>query len=440
MTKRPGSTVDETEDPNATAVATATETPDDDPKGTVDQATDAPDLDAEPTKGEQPKTPVVDKTKAEPAAKDPESPIQKAIAHLASDKPATAPSTAEDKPAAKAPTTPSPEKAGTDATVTATPGDVFAEWTKEERKHTKGTVKTKFAEMSKKVQQYEEQLKGHDPDLVEMGKSWDALLEKHQLDDDVNALTQEQVAWTIKSQAAVVRTMQAVARGISPAANDLKILDTVRAGLQEVDKHLGREPAKAAPDVDLEKLEQMATKAGETLDFDALLAFIKEAKAAKGTKAPPAVVPPAVLKQPAVDPTTGRAPATEAPAMDYEREMYANRFRSELAKHGVTDPKQVVPWFNKNVLPGLDRLLRRDFPGQKPEVVYPRLTPQTKHELHMESLRLWDAEKKKSTTPPPRQPTKPGDGPIRSQGTGSGGSNSAVGPVQAAINRMASDR
>ncbi len=262
------------------------------------------------------------------------------------------------------------------------------------------------------------------------------MIEKHQLDDDVEVLDHDQVAWSLKAQAAIIRTVQAKANGREPAAADMQTIDQVRAGLAEVDRVTGREQPKqppAAPSVDLDKLEKLIGEYQTSFDPEALKAFLAEQRKAKAetpkTETPPAKPLPAPAATPQPRPTAER---TEQPNAD--QEMYRSRTRAEVAKRGVK-AENLKGWFVSNVVPLIEKSLRKDFPDQKPDVVYPKLSAQARYQLAKEAMEEWD---RSQTTKPKSPPTVPGERPMRTTGGGSpGGATGSA--VDAFINAHARD-
>lgn len=416
-----------------------------------DEETQQPAGDA-PISTETPPPPAEPKPidKAKPADAPAKDPVQAAIEHLQSDGPKTVttakpPTKAQPgKPGEAKPTNGDDAEPNTEeGTETGAqpraddPTNPLKDWTPQELRHTKGTVKQRFRELHTKVQEQE-------PYAV-TGKGWTELIQTKQLVPDVETLDDDQIAWSIRAQGAAVRAVTAVSRGLTPAKQDLDTLDQLRAGIAEVDKAIGRRAAPTDPNT---LAEAFTGQIPEDLKEAAELAGLSEKEtrliAALRTHKPAPATPPAAPAAPAPGaPTAPRsqAPAPrdpEAPAREAQRkqadQFWARKTNSAIVKTGVK-PEGVAAFFETTVAPILGRTLARDYPGQDPRKTFADLDSATRHQLVMDCI----AEHQAATRPPTPPPQPPGRAPLRAGGSPTGSNPTAADPVSAAISHLRSD-
>lgn len=203
---------------------------------------DPPDASAaEPAAGGEQES--QEKQPAKPAAAKPTKPVdlvEAAKARLIGGKPEATAKPGDAKPAPKPGTQPQqaqgqpPQAPKTELN----PGDPVATWTPAERQHTKGTVKDRFRQLHRELEETRP--------VAELGRAWDGLIREEKLVDAVQAIGDEGVAWGIRANHASLRAAQALQAGRAPDPADLAIVDQVRKGLDAIDQAMGRSRAPSA--------------------------------------------------------------------------------------------------------------------------------------------------------------------------------------------------
>lgn len=450
MNTRNGSTGANPEDPTATATLTQEQPqggesqPVEQPKDDEEQQTEggAPDgKETPPPQAENPKP--TDKAK-QPAAPDTD-PVKAAIDHLRSDGPKTdaaakgqakaqPPKGGEAKPTSGDGAEPTEDKEGeADKRPTGgDPNDPFHDWTPNERRHTKGAVKEKFRALHTTVQQME-------PDAV-VGREWSGLIERENLRTDIETLDDEQVAWSIRAQGAAIRAVQAVQQGRNPSQQDIATLDRLRAGLNEVDKAIGRRAPPSDPNAIAEAftgqipddVKEAAELAGLSEKEARLIAALRSHKPAPTPPPAPQPAPGAAAPQPNRQP----APRAPDPREAATEAFWANRTNAELMKTPGLKPEQAADYFNQHVLPVLGEILKRDYPRENPTNAFRNLDAAARHKLVTEAI-TEHRSRQRPPTPPPQQP--PGRTPLRAGGGSAGSPPAPADPVQAAIAHLRTD-
>lgn len=403
------------------------------PDGDDQASTETPPPKAEKTKPA---------SKSKPADAPAEDPVKAAIEHLRNDGPADKAKTlSKTQPPAKAgdvkPTTgatpePNDEDDGEDgADSVIDPKDPLNSWTPQERKHTKGAVKTRFRELHTRVAAME-------PD-ADVGKNWSTIVQKERLQPDIDTLDDEQLAWSIRAQGAAIRAVQAVQSGRNPNANDLATLDRLRSGIAEVDKAIGRRETPSNPNAIAEAftgtipedLKEAAELAGLSDKEVRLIAALRTHKAP--------VNPPPAAPAPAAPPATLRR-ESEPSQEQNDRVRVSEEFWARKTNKGLTEqmklkPEQVQSFFDSNITPRLARTLQADFPGMSIADAFKRLGPGERHQMVMDAVAAHRAEQR-PTNPPPqssnRTPLRAGGAPPESPGAGED-------PTKVAIARLRSD-
>lgn len=303
-------------------------------------------------------------------------------------------------------------------------------WTTQELKHTKGTVKQRFRDMHAKVQDME-------PYAV-TGKGWTEMIQSQHLKPDIETLDDDQIAWSLRAQGAAVRAVQAAARGVTPAAKDLEVIEQLRAGIAEVDKAIGRRATPADPNA---LAEAFTGSISEDLKDAAEIAGLSEKEvrliaALRSHKPAPVTPPPATRPAPTQQPTQ-RAP--EAPARDTQPnaddQFFARKTNSAIQKATGLKAEQTAAFFDQHLTPILGRTLQRDYPGQDPRAAFSKLGPAARHQMVADCLAEHQAAKR--PTPPPTAPS--GRAPLRAGGESPGSPGGFVDPIKAAIERLRSD-
>lgn len=429
MSTQPGSTAEVVEDPQVTTPqpAPAEPTPQPAPQD-AEQA--KPGSEAAPTAP----PPKAEKPDAKPVKR---SPVEEAIDRLATDAPKTEAKPAEtDEPTGdEEPQATAEDKA---ADHQEPPGrardELFKDWSPSELKNTKGSVKERFRELHKQVAE-------HQP-YVELGRDWETFVEKSGLDGDLQILDQKQMAWAMKSQAAILRAVEAVSSGHQPTADDLALLGDIRKGIGMVDERLGIASTAADPTAVLAELQQFKGEIPDELqqladtygllnkDEVALLAAMRAMKA--GSWKPSAAKPaaPALKSAPAPAPKEERpAPRAASPAAV---PLYRQQLNQRIDALGV-DAAQRPAWVQTNLVPVINQVLKEAYPDQPAREVYQSLTPREQHDLHIEAMeRLQSA---KSALPP--KPRPPAHKPLTHQGNAGAPASAGGSPVNAAIARLA---
>ncbi len=453
MNQRNGSTAT-AEDPHATATLDQ-EQPQDganqsevQPKEEEPQQTEGKTPDGKetpPPQAEKPKP--TDKAKPETA---PESdPVAAAIERLRSDGPKTddkKPTSAKTQPAPKAgevaPTngakTESTTEDGEDAPLQGEddPNDPLNGWTPQEKKHTKGAVKQRFRELHSKVQELA-------PD-AEVGKEWSALIQAKQLTPDIDTLDDDQIAWSLRAQGAAVRAVQAVHRGITPAAKDLEIIDQLRAGIAEVDKAIGRRAPPTDPHslADAftgqipEDLKEAAELAGLSEKETRILAALRSHKPV--TTPPPQPVTPAP-GAPTAPPQQRRTESAPSPEQDEARQIaeayWAKQTNQGIATTFKLKAEQIPAFFDQNITPILGKKLMETYPGKQPGKVFQAMLPDLRHKFVMDAVTEHQARQRPTPTPQ----TTTTHTPLRAGGGSPANPGAPVDVVAAAIDRLRND-
>lgn len=452
MNQRNGSTAT-AEDPHATATLDqeqpqgGTSQPEAQPKEEEPQQTEGKTQDGKENPPPQADPKPTDKAKP-PAA--PESdPVAAAIERLRSDGPKTddkKPTSAKTQPAPKAgevaPTngakTESTTEDGEDAPLPGEddPNDPLHDWTPQERKHTKGKVKERFRELHTKVQQLA-------PD-AEVGKGWSELIQTKQLTPDIETLDDDQIAWSLRAQGAAVRAVQAVHRGVTPAAKDLEILDQLRAGIAEVDKAIGRRAPPTDPHAFAEAftgqipedLKEAAELAGLSEKEVRVLAALRSHKPV--TTPPPQPVTPAP-GAPTAPPQQRRAESAPSPEQDEARQIaeayWAKQTNQGIATTFKLKAEQIPAFFNQNITPILGQKLQATYPGKDPGKVFAAMTPDLRHKFVMDAVTEHQARQRPTPTPQ----TTTSHTPLRAGGGPPVNPGAPVDPVAAAIAHLRSD-
>jgi len=453
MSKR-GSAGDEPEDPDTNVDDT-------------DQLTGAPPETQEPT-ATQPSTEKVDTPPKEPKAAKPagdddgeaKDPVAEMIDRLASDGPAADEDAQAKKPAAKPGDKPAAAKvspAGTPppkaepSDQPGQPGPADAEGdaverllTPEQRKNTKGSVKTVIRNLDTEMRTTKSKLAEMEPNAA-IGKAWDGLVQKHKLDDAFEVLEDTQIAYAIQSQASIARAVAALTAGRQPSAQDQAAVGEFLALAADVGKRVGKPIAGDASSMiagfqgaipqDLKDLKEVYG-AIEDDDELKLLAAFRASKAKTATKAKAPEVAAAAEAPPAP------APKTEAQAhwSKEDEQLHGRQTAREIGQEAGLKPEQVSGFFTESLAPLIIERLKADFPGRDPVALFSKgLSPSTRAKLVSEALGTWKAASAQRSTPP-RKPASPP--PIRTQGTGRapGAPNGGVDTVAELIDRLASDR
>jgi hypothetical protein len=304
--------------------------------------------------------------------------------------------------------------------------DPVAEWSPEERAHTKGKVKERFRELDRRFKALEQEAAALRED-ARHGKGFRELAERHGVRQDLDSLTDEQVAHAARTQAAAVRAVTAIQAGKQPAEADLAHLAALRQGLDAVDRVLGR--SAAAPAGVVEELATAISKAEESFDFDALKAMVEKMRGAA----------PAATGTPTATPASAPAPARppSAPAekgQDADQRAAALQTQALLARSGIA-PKQQREHLERNLTPIIERNLAADHPRLNPDQVWDRMRPEERHRLIAEAHAEYLASRPPSPASAPTAPRQPKSAPM--QAGGARPSPQAGGdPVLDAINRL----
>jgi hypothetical protein len=280
--------------------------------------------------------------------------------------PAAAPKPGEAPPAKPPEGQPSPDD----------PTQGFTEKEKAKWAHTPGPIKEKVRALHKDLVATKKGLEDAKPAL-EFRTTWDNFVERGKIAEDIRALADEQTAWAIKAQAAIVRTVAAVQAGKQPTAADLETLDFVREGMQTLDSRLGKAPAVSAPasltDIAAgfkgpipDDLKAMKDIYGELDDEQIkLLAAHRAMKETAKAKPPAAATPPA---PPAAAPPREQPPAparSAAPApqwSEYELNRASHQMLSDVAKAFKVEIGQAGEFYDKNLSSISERILIQTFP------------------------------------------------------------------------------
>ncbi len=419
----------------------------DKPEGNAEPAAPAPETKAPDDKATPPpkaETPVDGKAKPSDAPAD--DPEKAAIERLRSDAPKAEPAKKPDaQPTAKAgeakqPTgnaaEPKPEDGKPTTTAAAGEGedDPLKDWTEQERKHTKGTIKAKFRDLHHKVQELA-------PD-AEAGRAWNEVIHAEKIREDVEVLTDKQLAWSLKSQAAAIRAVQAVQQGRTPTQADMDILNRLRQGIAEVDRAIGyrgqpTDPAAIGeaftgpiPD-DLKEAGEIAGLSQAEIKVLAALRAAPRAKQQPAAPAPSAPVPQATPAPQQQRATEHQQVAQQSPA----EALYARKSNAAIAEV-CGDPQKARAYFDLHIAPVIEANLRRDYPGRDPAQLFVKFGPAERHQLVVDAVQAHVAAKAASQTTHQSQPA--GRAPMRSGGGGTG-PGAPVDPEQAAIARLRSD-
>ncbi len=401
------------------------------------------------------------------AEDEPEDPVAQAIKHLATDKAKDA-QAKPAKPTAPTGTTPAGEQPNaakpdesTDEPGTTEPdpvtADPTAEWSATERKHTKGTVKERFRQERKLRADAEAARARVAKDLeaakpqAELGELWDGLIRSQGLADEVSTLDDQQIAEGLRAQGASARISRAIASGRQPAAKDLQVIDQQRRAIEQIDRAIGR-PARgtAAPAAFTgpipDDVREMGDLYGMPEDEQRALAAHRAAKKAgpKPTDAPPVQAQRAAEEQ---QPPAPRATAPNARWSPEEDRLESYAALEDIRRKVNLDEQGARALFDQAIGPAIVAKLQRAFPGKDPTAVFDSLHPTRRRAEINEALDAHVQRKaqKAPATPAPTTTSKPAPAPtrqtpLRATGTSRPGSAASADPVQAAINRLSSDR
>lgn len=454
MNTRHGSTAHEAEDPTATATLDQEQPQDGESQSEAQpKEEESQQTEGKTPAGTQTPPPQAEKAKPDDKAKPPTAPdsdpVAAAIERLRTDGPKTTDAkqtSAKTQPAPKAGEVAPTNGAKTEGTTeegdeSAPQGDdshddALKDWTPQERKHTKGKVKERYRALHNQVQEL--------APAAEIGKGWSDLIQSKELTPDIETLDDEQIAWSIRAQGAAVRAVQAVHRGITPAAKDLAILDQLRAGIAEVDKAIGRRATPADPHAVAEAftgpipddLKEAAEIAGLSEKEVRILAALRSHKP---TATPPPAPTPAPGAPTAPRQETQPRQGTERNAPD-PRAQIAETYWAKQTNKGITDtfklkPEQVEGFFNQNITPILGQKLQAEYPGQNPGAVFAQMPPDLRHKFVMDAV----SEHQSRTRPAPKSPSSTGHTPLRAGGGGSSSPGNPADPVEAAIQFLRTD-
>lgn len=281
--------------------------------------------------------------------------------------------------------------------------DPLADWSPQEKEHTKGKVKERFRNLHKQFVAKDTELAGLTKKVTELeadatyGRAFKQIGEQHQVAHDFDALDDEQIAWSVKSQASALRAVQAVAAGKQPSANDLANLADLRQGLELVEERLGI--AKKAPAIDTAAFNAALKDAQDLGDFEALQKLVGALPTEQQT----------TERQPAATPARHQEPAPRAVAPEPQANPWAASTRARLVRLGIPDG-QVDAHYKEALLPEMRSALIRDYPRLNPDVAWSKLAESERTTLVLEAHAT--VQGRRRSPPPPASPTPPA-GPIR---------------------------
>ena len=303
-----------------------------------------------------------------------------------------------EKPAAKEPET-----------------DPLADWSPQEKAHTKGRVKERFRALHEMHRtevdaraKLAADLEAAQADATQ-GRAFREIGEKFQVKADMDLLNDEQMAWSVRAQASALRCVNAVAAGKQPSPDDLETIDALRQGLDLVDQHLGR-AKPSAPTIDHKAINAVLEEVGDYLPDEALQRLRKlVGEKPADVQAPPVKPPQAQPQRTQMQPPPA---APVAPADDAAWDAHRTKAVNAIVQSGIPVEK-VDAYYKEQLLPLMSSLLRRDYPRLDPDAAWKRTPAAERSALLLEAHATALGRR---TTPPPVSRPAPSAAPLRSTG------------------------
>lgn len=425
------------------------------PTATADAAepeatpTDTPDASAEEPAAGGDEAPKEQKPAAPADAKPskPVDPVEAAKARLTGGKPdaqakpagttpATKPGTQPQQPQGQQPQAAKPE--------TLPAGDPIATWTPSERQHTKGTVKERFRQLHRELEETRP--------VAELGKAWDGLIREEQLVEAVKEIGDDGVAWGIRANHATQRVVTALRSGRQPDPRDLATYDQLRQGIDAVDQALGRrapsaiEPLQGDLPADMRELVELGVP-------EADVRLLAAAKAARGTAAQTQReqqeqarrAKAAADAEQAVRGPQQRAPAQQnqrqapaSPWSDADFALQRNQTLADLGQLVRVDVRtkegqaKAFAFAEQHLAPHLAEILSEANPKLPSDQAFAQLSPHGRRDLYREAIKRY--REAIASTPTPAAPRHV-DRPLRTRPT-QPAATTPMDPVAAARARL----
>lgn len=315
--------------------------------------------------------------------------------------------------------------------------DPLADWSPMEKEHTKGKVKDRFRKLHE-MHDTEVQVRTKlqtDLDAAQAdatyGRAFRDIGEKFQVKADMDQLEDEQMAWSIKAQAAAIRSVQAVTAGRDPSPADLETIDGLRQGLDIVYQHLGR----VKPGVDNKAILAALDEVGDYLPEDAL----KKLRKLVGEKPADEQAPPARAERP--QPQRNQPQEQQPAQRQSDPDLEAQRVRTvnAIVQSGIP-AGQVEGHYKEHLMPLVAKNLSQRFPRLHPDVAWQRTAPAERTALILEAIVTEQQGRRTAPITPASRPVS-SSAPIRSVGRAPAPparSQSSGDPVKDALARVRS--
>jgi hypothetical protein len=281
-------------------------------------------------------------------------------------------------------------------------------------------VKERFRAMHTELSKTKKDLEEATPH-INAAKTWNGFIDEHKVRDDLLTLSDEQAAWSLKTQAAIVRSVANVKAGKPVSKEDGDVLDLVREGMQALDKALGKPSSTGSLDEiaknfkgkipdEIKVLKDLYGELGD--DELSLIAAFRAQKEAAKTGKPAAETPPAApAVKPAAAPAAAAAPAGGQRWSEYELNRASTLMQQDIVKAFRVEPAKADAFFDANLAGISERLLRETFPEIKTpaqaRAKFFDLSPTDRRALLTDTIATFQEEQEAKAGAPPRSGRAP---------------------------------
>ena len=293
-----------------------------------------------------------------------------------------------------------------------TTDDPYEGYSEQERKVLGRKTHKRIQDLHRRATTAETELQQHKP----RSEAFGSIVEKHQLQSDLGFIADDQVAGTIKFQAAIARAFNKQA-----TREDAAYIHQQFAELDKVREAFGIAPPGGAQTNIASDLESAIASLRKDFDFGPLEKLLEQAKSGTAKRQTQTVE----TRQPE------QAPAETQPAVQNpDVKAYSTMLARDLSKDGVEKPQDYMA---KELWPLISKELQADYPGANPVNVYTSLSARAQYDI---ATRAHSEARSKSAAlkSTERAPTRPTTKPVTTGRTASIGEAPTASGSRAAIN------
>ena len=289
--------------------------------------------------------------------------------------------------------------------------DPYEGYSEQERKVLGRKTHKRIQDLHHRAKQAEAELQQHKPRSEAFGN----IVEQHKLHNDLKAVSDEQVAGTIKFQAAVARALnrQATREDAAYIHEQFDAMDKLR-------EQFGIAHKSAAPSVTAADVESAMNALKKDFDFGPLEKLLERVKTPAKQE----------MRREIETQPEQREEQNQPAARNPDVKAYSNMLAKDLTKDGVENTQEYMA---KELWPLISKELQADYQGQNPVDVYTGLSARAQYDI---ALRAHSEVRSKSAALKPNEktPNRPTTKPVTTGRTATIGSDPPASGSRAAIN------